>query len=406
MRLALITYYPANAQNISGGVDTVSYNLVQALRADAGLDLHVITCRPDVPADDTTVEDGVTFHRLSTQRRRILPNLVTTVFRIGTVLAQVQPDLVNAHTGEFATAALRLGLPTVYTVHGLAGHELRAPASAKQRIALLVMVAYERYALRRARHVIALTPFGEAYLRPHTQAVLHRVDNPVAPRFFDLPPATADNRLLALGHIFPRKNQITLVEAMDRVRQARPDVTLRIVGGETDPQYAARVHRAVAEHRLEQQVIFGGRLSAPAIVDCLADSTLLLHAAHHEHAPMVVAEAMAAGRPVIASRAGGTPALLTDGETGFLTAPTDAAAFADRVVQLLRDPDLRQAIGARARAAARQRFWPDVVAARYRAVYDIALGRTGAAGAQTLSPADLTSDAAVEAPSATVTSRH
>ncbi len=375
MRLALVTYYPTSPHTLSGGVESVSYNLVQALRTYPDLELHVITCRPDLPADDAFVEDGVAFHRLSTQRRRGLPNLLTSLFRIGKVLAQVQPDLVHAHTGEFATAALRLGLPTVYTVHGLAGRELRAPASVKEKVALLVLVAYERLALRRADHVIALTPFGEAYLRPHTHAVLHRIENPVAARFFDLPPPTADRRLLAVGHIHPLKNQLTLVEAMRSVHHKCPDAALHIVGGVTDGAYAAGVQRTIAQHHLEQQVVLRGRLSPAAVIGTLAESAILLHAAHHEHAPMVIAEAMAAGRPVIVGRAGGTPALVVDGETGFLVAATDAEAFATHILGLLRDTALRDAMGLRARAVARQRFWPDVVAARYRTVYFAALGQ-------------------------------
>lgn len=375
MRLALVTYYPTQPHTLSGGVESVSYNLVQALRAYPDLELHVITCRPDLPADDTLIEGDVVFHRLSTQRRRGLPNLLTTIFRLGHVLAQVQPDLVHAHTGEFAMAALRLGLPTVYTVHGLAGRELRAPASIKEKLALLVLVAYERLALRRAAHVIALTPFGEDYLRPHTHAVLHRIENPVAPRFFDLPPPATDQLLLTVGHIHPLKNQLTLIEAMRGVRQQRPDVTLHVVGGETHAAYAAALRQSLADDQLAQQVVLRGRLSPSAVMDTLAECALLLHAAHHEHAPMVIAEAMAAGRPVVASRAGGTPALVADGETGFLVPATDAAAFAERIVQLLRDPGLRQTMGQRARAVARQRFWPDVVAARSRAVYFAALGR-------------------------------
>jgi glycosyltransferase involved in cell wall biosynthesis len=287
----------------------------------------------------------------------------------------VQPVLVHAHTGEFATAALRLGLPTVYTVHGLAGRELRAPASIKEKLALLMLVAYERLALRRAAHVVALTPFGENYLQPHTHAVLHRIENPVAPRFFDLPPPAADRLLLTVGHLHPLKNQLTLVEAMRRVRVSRPDVTLHIVGGETHAAYAAALRRTLAEYQLAQQVVLRGRLSPSAVMDTLAEGALLLHAAHHEHAPMVIAEAMAAGRPVVASRAGGTPALVADGKTGFLVPATDAAAFAARTLQLLRDPELRQTMGQRARAVAQQRFWPDVIAARYRAVYFAAVGR-------------------------------
>ncbi|QLQ05867.1 MAG: hypothetical protein HZY76_07205 [Anaerolineae bacterium] len=60
-------------------------------------------------------------------------------------------------------------MPTVYTVHGLAGRELR-PGQRQGETALLVLLVYERLALYRAAHVVALTPFGEQYLRPHARS--------------------------------------------------------------------------------------------------------------------------------------------------------------------------------------------------------------------------------------------
>jgi glycosyltransferase involved in cell wall biosynthesis len=65
---------------------------------------------------------------------------------------------------------------------------------------------------------------------------------------------------------------------------------------------------------------------------------------------------MLLGKPVVASAAGGVPELIDDGETGFLFSPGDADALADRLVMLLRDPELRRQIGERSQAWARKKF--------------------------------------------------
>jgi glycosyltransferase involved in cell wall biosynthesis len=70
----------------------------------------------------------------------------------------------------------------------------------------------------------------------------------------------------------------------------------------------------------------------------------------------VIAEAMAAGRPLVATRVGGIPELVTDGESGFLVAPRAPAQIAQRLVQLLEDSALRTRMGAAGRLAAERKF--------------------------------------------------
>jgi glycosyltransferase involved in cell wall biosynthesis len=70
----------------------------------------------------------------------------------------------------------------------------------------------------------------------------------------------------------------------------------------------------------------------------------------------VILEGMLLGKPVVATAAGGVPELIQDGDTGFLTAPGDAAQLAERLIPLLRDAELRRQVGHRARAWAQQRF--------------------------------------------------
>ena len=376
LRLALATFYPARPDEVIGGIDSVAVNLVQALRAFPDLELHVISTRPEVAQDTTYVENGVTFHALASPPPRLIPNLFANIGRVSRVLRAIQPDLVNAHMADYAVAALHLGLPTIYTVHGLAGRELRQPAPPHERLALILLLALERLALRRAPHVVALSPFGEAYLRPHTAAQIHRIDNPVSPAFFDLPPAPSSQRLLAIGSIVPLKGQLALVRTLALLHETCPDVTLRCLGSISNPDYHAQVLAALVELGMQGVIEVAGLVPPADVVAALARSALLLHPSRHDHVPMAITEAMAAGRPVVATRTGGIPSLVTDGVTGFLTPVDDAAAMAERTLALLRDAHLRQTIGLHARQAAQARFLPAVVAARYHALYLHAVNRS------------------------------
>lgn len=92
---------------------------------------------------------------------------------------------------------------------------------------------------------------------------------------------------------------------------------------------------------------------------------------------MGIEEAMALGVPVVTSNRCGMPYLVRHGETGFLVDPLDTDDVAEHLAAVLRTPDLRQAMGERCRATARQRFHPHVVAQRTREVYRRALARPG-----------------------------
>jgi glycosyltransferase involved in cell wall biosynthesis len=83
---------------------------------------------------------------------------------------------------------------------------------------------------------------------------------------------------------------------------------------------------------------------------------IFLHAARTDNFPNTVLEALACGTPVIATDVGGIPEQVYDGETGFLTPPSDPAAMADRIKLLLNDSTLRQAMALRAAEDARKRF--------------------------------------------------
>jgi len=93
------------------------------------------------------------------------------------------------------------------------------------------------------------------------------------------------------------------------------------------------------------------------IADVMSALDIVVHTSvRAEPFGRVILEGMLLGKPVVATDAGGVPEMIVDGETGFLTPPGDAAALADRLIPLLREPLLRQRIGQRAQAWARERF--------------------------------------------------
>jgi glycosyltransferase involved in cell wall biosynthesis len=128
------------------------------------------------------------------------------------------------------------------------------------------------------------------------------------------------------------------------------------------------LERRIAEHRLESHLaLLGHREDVPAVLASLA--VLVLPSTAHEGVPQIVLQAQAMGRAIVASRIGGIPEVIRDGETGFLVPPNDPAALAQRIRELLLDPGLRDRLGRQARTEAIRTRSLDVMCQRLEEIY-------------------------------------
>ena len=158
-----------------------------------------------------------------------------------------------------------------------------------------------------------------------------------------------------VGRLIPQKGALDLVKAAPAIRAARPDVRVVVVGDDPyedeDPEYAVAVRASADVHHV-------GRVAEAAGI--LGQLDVLVLPSRQEPFGTVVAEAMAAGTPVVATSVDGLPELVTDGLTGALVEPGDTAALAVAVLRVL---EQRGAMSTAARQAA-ERFGADAYAVR------------------------------------------
>ncbi len=171
--------------------------------------------------------------------------------------------------------------------------------------------------------------------------------------------AAEDEVIIGISsRLAPDKGQDTFLRAAARVVQEEPRVRFVIVGDDSifsDNEGYVPMLREMAEQKgLAGRVAFlGFRRDMPAIYSGL---DILVNAAWREAFGLVVVEAMACGKAVIGTRAGGIPEIITDGKDGFLFPVNDDAALADILVRLVCGPKLRRTIGDAARRTVMDRF--------------------------------------------------
>lgn len=158
--------------------------------------------------------------------------------------------------------------------------------------------------------------------------------------------------IATFGRVEAAKGQVDFVRALRRVRERHPEVRGIICGREVDPEYAQWVRYVCTKHGLTDVVSMTGFVSDVERLDLLAAADVVVHAAHREAFGLVIAEAMAAGKPVVACATTGPQSLIEDGVSGLLVPVEAVGALSAAVNGLLDDPAARSRMGAEAEIAA------------------------------------------------------
>lgn len=292
-------------------------------------------------------------------------------------------DIVHANFFMSGLVALRLkqalALPFVITFHALGKvrlqHHGEADGFPPERIAI------EQELVAEADRLIAECPQDRADLIELYDAEPERID--VVPCGFDpaeLGPgghslrqrfglADDDFVVLQLGRLVPRKGIDNVICALAVLRREHGIVArLLVVGGESeqpDPRLTPEIGRlaALAEHEgVRAQVIFTGRQPRRLLRDFYCSADVFVTTPWYEPFGITPLEAMACGCPVIGAEVGGIKYSVVDAVTGFLVAPHDPAALADRLARLHDNPELGRALGRAGMRRVRAAFtWKQVV---------------------------------------------
>jgi glycosyltransferase involved in cell wall biosynthesis len=286
--------------------------------------------------------DGVAFYVL-------LP------FRVARELRDFRPDAVLAQGGQETALVLlgrrlaRVSTRVIADVHGDPAAPTRLYGSPLRKLLSPLADALARRGLRKADGVRTISAYTSGVVRElgaePTATFAAFMD--LGP-FLETTPAPLPRKPVALfvGVLERYKAVDVLGEAWRLAAPRVPDATLRLVGRGT--------LRGVAERLVEefpQRVRWDESLSTPEVATALDDATVLVLPSRSEGLGRIVVEAFCRGRGVVGSRVGGIPDLVTDGESGILVPPGDAAALADALVRALSDRELAERLGAAGRIA-------------------------------------------------------
>jgi glycosyltransferase involved in cell wall biosynthesis len=380
MKIDLVSEHASPLAAI-GGVDAGGQNVhVAALAAGLarrGHDVTVHTRRDDESLPERVVlQDGYDVVHVPAGPATELPkddllrHMPEFAAHLRRTWAQQPPDLVHAHfwMSGLASVAAAGSIPVLQTFHALGSvkrrHQGDADTSPPNRIEL------ERSLCRTVDHVVA-TCTDEVFELRRLGLTTDRVsivpcgvdtdvftpDGPVAPR-------SERKRLLVLGRLVERKGQDDAVRAL----RAVPDAELVVVGGpaadriDADPE-VRRLRAIAAEAGVADRLVFAGSVARDDVPAWVRSADVVLAVPWYEPFGITPLEAMACGRPVVATAVGGLQDSVADGVTGDLVPPRDPERLGQVLAALLADDARRDAYGRAGVQRARERYrWSRVVA--------------------------------------------
>lgn len=361
-RVLLVTASPDR-----GGAETVVLQLVAGLDR-ARVEPLAVALAGGAFVDELRASGAAIVEAGTVGRMRDVLRVLGVVRKLAAAIRRERIALVHTH-GTFAQivgglAAWRAGVPTVHHVHDLYAPTRSSADAALQHLALRVpaaaIVAVSHSA--RARLLASGAPWNRV------RVVHNGVSRARTTPAFSRPGGPA---VVWCGRLQRWKGAHVFLDAARMVKDAHPDARFWIVGGTLfgrEPEYAAELHEQARRLDLESAVTFTGHVddarpylaAADVVVHCSIDP---------EPFGLVIAEAMAEGKPVVAFDEGGPAEMIESGRSGRLVAPGSTDAIAAATADLLARPDLRERIaeGARARAA---HFDVEAMLRRIHFVYD------------------------------------
>jgi glycosyltransferase involved in cell wall biosynthesis len=375
-----VTYLLRCLAMMRGGGETQHLAWIRGLRA-RGVDVTVITGRPLLGAPVYPEEPDL---RTITLRS---PYMRDFVYRMQHTRGFGRVTMWSLHADEewfcrlaFKEIARQDPQPDLVLAHAL----YQAPRLASGAYPVAVYLPGEphrRYLhdLRRADALIA-----DGWAARELPAVIGRpvIDVPKGVDVDTYSPEGPDLRerlglgrrpvILSVARLVPIKNLPMLLEAVALVRHERPDAVLLVVGD--GPQKAALDARA-RELGLAETVRFVGYVAQAETPAWYRTADVFALSSDFDNSPNVVLEAMASGRPVVATDVGGLRDYVTPDTGGRLTAKGDARAFADAILAFLSDREGAVEAGRRSRDVVVARYSWAASAARMHDVYASAIDR-------------------------------
>ena len=367
MKVVVLGKYSEDESTTDGAL-RYAVGLCRALESIEDIDLHIVTL------GDKNLSKRIgqkTLHVIP-RRRRPLEIALFGFFPLVKKVLQINPTIIHCigTTQPYGLPALYLakqhGYRVVVSTLGIvqveASYWFRSPLYSFHR----VWYPWIERRVLRTFPVIALTENVRDRVSHLTKQPVYVIPPGIDEQFFALKRVNVEKKLvICVSVIHPRKGLLDLLEAIKLLSDHDLSVRLVHAGKVTSRDYYRRLCEYIQMHNLSQKVLFLGEVSQADLERLLQRATLLVLPSYEESFGLAVAEAMAVGVPVVATRVGGLQNLVEEGRSGLLAEPHCPECLAERIESILTNPQLAARLSEEGRRRARRYAWPRIADQTY-----------------------------------------
>jgi glycosyltransferase involved in cell wall biosynthesis len=345
------------AKSEQGGAQTHVFQLSRFF-VEKGDKVAVMTSNEDSWLGEEVSKLGVKFFVNKHIGNTLNPfKVLLSFWEIRKAIKKFNPDIVHCHSfmgGLLGRLVVRGKIPTVFTPHGW-GFNVGTPFSRK-----MTALIFEKINSHFTDKIICVSEFGKKLAlnfkiaKPSKFTVIYNGIEDVLPTVRCAKKKNNIVNFMFVGRLTEPKDPIFLLSAITKLKpKVRKKVVVTIVG---KGEKAKDVKNFVLKHKIEKQVFLTGVLSRQDVFENLCnEADVFVLISRWEGLPITVLEAMSAGLPVIVSKVGGIPELVSEKE-GFLIKRGDSKEMVKAITKLVKDESTRREMGNRARAKIKRNF--------------------------------------------------
>ncbi|MFC1865766.1 glycosyltransferase family 4 protein [Chloroflexota bacterium] len=337
MRITILSHW--FLPNKVGGSELAVYNYAKILN-QRGHEVHVITQLDDKGLPGYEIMEGFHVHRIRRYRLRIL-NYLLYFMQVYRKVRELAPDVVHEQGISGLGFFVKRFLHLPYVIYPQ-GTEFYLASRLYRRFII-------RPAFNNATARIALTQEMASKMNRLCPKEVNIIPNGVDRAKFEacskndarrrLGITEGERIILCVANLWEVKGHEYLIKAMVEVVHGHPEACMFIAG---DGPLRDKIQDMVQVEGLGEKVVFSGFVPHDKIPEYMAAADIFVLPSLSEGMPLVLLEAMAAGLPIVATKVGGVPEIIKDGENGFLVEPSNSSELAKKIIFLLQNDDIRR----------------------------------------------------------------
>lgn len=358
MKIIQIGPYPLDPNHIKGGVEASVYGISKELSKSHEVFVMDIP-RKKVINDSFEKQKNIIIYRFTSNSARNF----SSILRIKSIIFSIRkqkPDICHIHSTNLFSLLIFLclkiyKLSVIITVHGLEHIEKRKIWKKQRNFKNFTKYLFNSFVeflfLSICPLIIVDTQYVISAIKEYKKQwkiikvpKYEIIPQGINPLFFKLKDGQKKHHLLSIGAFTNRKGHLHLINAMIKVKKVIPDFCLIIAGALSDKYYYKKIDQKIKDNNLAENIQIYPDVSFDQILKLYQTSSLFVLYSEEESQGIVLCEAMAAGKAIVATNVGGIPYIVENGVNGLLSDFKQINDFSDNIINLMNNIDLRKKI--------------------------------------------------------------